>query len=233
MTILQILHTSRPKFSLKETLLNTWKKGQNLLKAFWKLWRDDYLLSLRKRSQINLKSPRAEAKEVPSKGDKVQIKASIPQRSWKIGKIVELLPNSKGKVRAAKVLLASKSTANQPLNLLCPIECESTVNETKKKSEQLNNKNAQSQENLDKLTKESILQKPTRRSARQATADARDKIWGCNLQEEHKQIVAVGMSRTFENTFTRTFEPLWYMIQQKFLLSNYINFLEFLNVYIY
>ena len=53
----------------KETLLNTWKKGQNLLEVFWKLWRDDYLLSLRERWQINLKSPRVEVKEIPSKGD--------------------------------------------------------------------------------------------------------------------------------------------------------------------
>ena len=65
----------------KETLLNTWKKGQNLLEAFWKLWRDDYLLSLRERSQINLKPLRVEVKEIPSKGDIVQIKANLPRRS--------------------------------------------------------------------------------------------------------------------------------------------------------
>ena len=34
------------KLSSKETFLNTWKKGQNLLEAFWKLRRDDYLLIL-------------------------------------------------------------------------------------------------------------------------------------------------------------------------------------------
>ena len=27
------------KISSKETLFNTWKKGQNLLEAFWKIWR--------------------------------------------------------------------------------------------------------------------------------------------------------------------------------------------------
>ena len=41
--------------------------------------------------------------------------------------------------------------------------------DTTEKSEQLNNKNVQSQENLDKSTKESTLQKPTRRSARKGT----------------------------------------------------------------
>ena len=39
------------------------------------------LLNLRERSQTNLKSPRAEAKEIPSKGDIVQMKANIPRGS--------------------------------------------------------------------------------------------------------------------------------------------------------
>ena len=33
---------SPTKILSKEALLNTWKKGQNLLESFWKLWRDDY-----------------------------------------------------------------------------------------------------------------------------------------------------------------------------------------------
>ena len=102
------------KISPKETLLNTCKKGENLLEAFWKLWRDDYLLSLRERSQINLKSPRVEAKEILSKGDIVQIKANVPRGSWKIGKIIKLLPNTEGKLTAAKILLPTKSTVNRP-----------------------------------------------------------------------------------------------------------------------
>ena len=147
------------KISPKGTLLNTWKKGENLLEAFWKLWRDNHQLSLRERSQINLKSLRVETKEILSKGDIVQIKANVPRGSWKIGKIIELLPNSEGKLSAAKVILATKTTANQPLNLLYPIECESIVNDTNEKSEQLSSSNAQSQEKIDKSTKESTLQK--------------------------------------------------------------------------
>ena len=141
-------------------------------------------LSIESTREINLKLPLVEAKETPSKGDTVQIKANVPRRSWKIGKIIELLPNSEGKVRAAKVLLATKRTVNRPSTLLYPIECGSTVNDTTEKSEQLSNRNTQSQEKLDKSTKESTLQKPTRRSAQKANAGAQDKILGCNLQEE-------------------------------------------------
>ena len=121
-------------------------------------------MSLRERSQKNLTSPRVEAKEIPSKGDIVQIEANVPRGSWKTGKIIELLPNSEGKMRAAKVLLVTKGTVNRPLNLLYLIECESIVNDTTEKSEQLSNSN--------ESTKESTLQKPTRRSTRKATADA-------------------------------------------------------------
>ena len=135
-------------------------------------------LSVESTREINLKEPLVEAKEIPSTGDTVQIKANVPRGSWKIGKIIELLPNSKGKVRAAKILLATKSTVNRPLTL------KSTVNDTTKKSKQLSNRNTQSQEKLDKSTKESTLHKPTRRSAQKANAGARDKILGCNLQVE-------------------------------------------------
>ena len=96
----------------------------------------------------------------------VQIKANVPKGSWKIGKIIELLPNSEGKVRAAKVLSATKSTVNRPLNLLYPIECESIVDDTTEKIEQLSRANAQSQEKIDQSTKGSTLQKPTKRSTR-------------------------------------------------------------------
>ena len=116
-------------------------------------------LSIESTREINLKLPLVEAKETPSKGDTVQIKPNVPRRSW-------------------------ESTVNRPLTLRYPIECESTVNDTTEKSEQLSNRNTRSQEKLDKSTKESTLQKPTRRSAQKANAGAQDKILGCNLQEE-------------------------------------------------
>ena len=52
-------------------------------------------------------------------------------------------------MREAKVLLATKSTVNQPLNVLCPIEWVSTVNCTAEKSEQLSNRSVQSREKIE------------------------------------------------------------------------------------
>ena len=77
-------------------------------------------MSLWERSQINLKSSQVQAKEIASKGDIVQIKANLPRGSWKIGKSIEFLPKYEGKVTAAKVLLATKSTVNRPLNSCTP-----------------------------------------------------------------------------------------------------------------
>ena len=48
------------KRSSAKQLLQNWKCGQRHLNQFWKLWRDEYLLSLQER-QMGLKSPRSTA----------------------------------------------------------------------------------------------------------------------------------------------------------------------------
>ena len=47
---------NQESLSSKAPLLNTRKKGQYILQSFWKVWRNDYLLNLRDRIQIKLKS---------------------------------------------------------------------------------------------------------------------------------------------------------------------------------
>ncbi|XP_057299223.1 uncharacterized protein LOC130629867 [Hydractinia symbiolongicarpus] len=129
----------------KDILLKTWKKGQNILESFWKTWRNDYLLNLRERSQINLKARRIKSYDEPNVGSVVQIKKDLPRGSWKIAKITELIPNSDGKIRAARILLPNKNIITQPSNLLYPLECNNeeteTKNETVETSNETNNKN--------------------------------------------------------------------------------------------
>ena len=55
-----------PYESSAERLLQTWKKGQRLLNVFWKIWRDEYLLSLRERAQSKLKTRRVQSDIHPS-----------------------------------------------------------------------------------------------------------------------------------------------------------------------
>ena len=109
--------------SSKSILLKIWKKGQRLLESFWKIWQSDYLLSLRERSTLKLKSPRIESKETTQIGDIVQLKEDLPRGSWNLGKIVELITSNDGNIRAAKVLLSTENVVNRPLNLLYPQKC--------------------------------------------------------------------------------------------------------------
>lgn len=79
-----------PNISSAEKLLQTWKKGQKHLDAFWKAWRDEYLLSLRERTAYRLKERRVKNSEEPQIGDVVLVKDDFPRGSWKIGRLCEL-----------------------------------------------------------------------------------------------------------------------------------------------
>ena len=234
MTMLQILHTSLPKSRRKRQFSTPGRRDRIYCKHFGS-YGETIIYWVYERSQINLKSSRVVTKQIPSKGDIVQIKANVPRGSWKIGKIIEFLPNSEGKLRGANVLLVTESTVNRPLNLLHPIECKSLVNDTTEKSKQLSGSSTQSQEKLDKSTKESTLQNLTRWSAQKATAGAWDKILGYNLQEQLNWIIAVGMSWTFENISLRELSNLCNSkIQQKYLLSHFLSrIFECIYIYIY
>ena len=111
-----------PHKSSANTLLKMWKKGQKLLNQFWKVWQNEYLLSLRERFQSKLKSGRVQSRFEPNVGDVVIIKEDIPRSCWKFGKITHLVKSTDGQIRSAKVKLSSGRIVGRPLNLLFPIE---------------------------------------------------------------------------------------------------------------
>jgi hypothetical protein len=113
----------QPRLTSTDKLLRTWKKGQRHLNMFWKTWRDDYLLSLRERTQTNLRGPRCQALVKAKTGDVVLVKDNLPRGAWKLGRIVNLITSKDGEVRAATVMLKSHKTIRRPLKLLYPIEC--------------------------------------------------------------------------------------------------------------
>jgi len=115
-----------PYDSSAKSLLIIWKKGQKLLNKFWKLWTEDYLLSLRERYKNKLKSPRVVSNYIPNVGDIVLIHDDLPRGTWKMGKICELNTSYDGQIRAAKVLTANGRIIGRPLNLLYPVECPDT-----------------------------------------------------------------------------------------------------------
>ena len=53
-----------------------------LLDRFWQIWRNDYLLSLREKSQIKLKKTRVKSPYSATKGDIVLIKDELPRGNF-------------------------------------------------------------------------------------------------------------------------------------------------------
>ena len=98
------------------------KKGQKLLNTFWKVWRDEYLLSLRERMQSTLKSGRIKSQSAPCVGNVVLIKDDLPRGCWRLGKLLSLVTSRDGQIRSAKVYLCSGGIIARPLNLLYPVE---------------------------------------------------------------------------------------------------------------
>lgn len=119
-----------PYTSNSEKLLKLWKKGQKLLDVFWKMWREDYLMSLRERMQTYLKDGKVHSSFSPDIGDVVIIKDDIPRGLWKLGRIFTLIPGKDRKIRTAKIQLASGKVIGRPLNLLYPLETGVFKNET-------------------------------------------------------------------------------------------------------
>ena len=107
-----------PVISSADSLLAKWKKGLKYLRSFWQIWRNDYLLSLRERSQIKLKELRIQSPYAVNIGDVVLIKDNLPRGSWRMGRIQELVNSRDGHVRSAKVLLPSNRMVGRPLNLI-------------------------------------------------------------------------------------------------------------------
>ena len=103
-------------------LLQIWKKGQVHLNNLWKIWRDEYLLSLRERFKNQIKTTNTLSKLYPKIGQIVHIKENLPRGAWKLGKIIKLIESEDGEIRATTLLLTTRNTVNRPINLLYPLE---------------------------------------------------------------------------------------------------------------
>ena len=86
------------------------------------LWRNEYLLSLREKSQLPLKG----SKNIPTPpkiGDVVLVKENLPRGHWRVGRIVEVIKGKDQKIRSAKVNVAPNKYLNRAVSMLYPIEC--------------------------------------------------------------------------------------------------------------
>ena len=156
------------RLSSAKKLLETWKKGQKHLNTFWKLWFDEYVLSLRERTQKHLKAPRVQLKAQPTKGNVVLLKENSPRGTWKLGMIEELIPSKDDAVRAATVRTASGKLLNRPLNFLYPLECSEVSEKPTESDEPVGNNGNQDDTSKQKSGNEPAEKRTTRRAAIEA-----------------------------------------------------------------
>ena len=152
-----------PNESSTDRLLITWKKGLKHLDRFWKIWRDEYLISLRERTQTRLREARKRSQYPAQIGDVVLIKDYLPRGNWRIGKITELMTSFDEQVRAARIMLASKRIISRPLNLLYPIEYSSETDRNQEGNDDQSQLSQTSDNNA-----ETIRQRPKREAAKRA-----------------------------------------------------------------
>ena len=149
--------TFNPKVNSAETLIRTWKKGLKHLEKFWRVWRDDYLLNLRERTQSSLKSPRVQSTTTVKVGHVDLLKDNLPRGCWRIGRIAELVRSRDQQVRSAKVLLPSKKIIGRPLNLLYPIECSEEEQGPKKANQKLSDNQEDDTTGRRQLTRQAAM----------------------------------------------------------------------------
>ncbi|XP_073947156.1 uncharacterized protein [Choristoneura fumiferana] len=109
---------------LQVNLIESWKKGLIILEEFKKIFKAQYLTSLRERYRHSPKQPRVVSNCEPKVGDIVQIKSDIKNRElWKVGKIEELTTSADNKQRVAKVNVGD-SILTRSVGHLYPLETE-------------------------------------------------------------------------------------------------------------
>ena len=159
-----------PNESSTDRLLITWKKGLKHLDKFWKIWRDEYLISLRERTQSRLREARKRLQYPAQIGDVVLIKDDLPRGNWRIGKITELMTSFDEQVRAARIMLASKRIISRSINLLYPTECSRETDRNQEGNDDRTQLSQTSDNNA-----EIVRQRPKREAANRALQKIREQ----------------------------------------------------------
>ena len=109
--------------SKREDLLDFWRLGERKLDQFWKTWRTQYLQELRETHRVHFKPGRSSVHRDARIGELCFIKDTTPRVSWKMCKVVQLLPSPEdGEVRFVEVRLPSGKTTRRGVKDLVPLE---------------------------------------------------------------------------------------------------------------
>ena len=110
------------RISMAETLLEAWRRGQNLVNHFWETWRGEYLAALREKQRSTLSRKDPTTAQLPRVGDVVQIGDATHRGCWRLGRITRLHQSRDGAIRSAEIQLQGNKLIERPLNALYPLE---------------------------------------------------------------------------------------------------------------
>jgi hypothetical protein len=112
------------QLSSKERLIECWSQNQRCLEEYWKIWRDDYLKSLRERQQSHLHQPHSLAPNPPKVGDIVLVKNDGPRGTWQLARVVDLIESNDHQIRSVKIRIPTGNILNRAISQLYPLECD-------------------------------------------------------------------------------------------------------------
>ena len=106
-----------------KNLLRYWKQKQRRLDSLWRQFYDDYLVSLRERGQIGHRNKRSDIYSTPKEGEVVLVKnPDAPRGTWKLGKVIRIIPSKDNNIRSVELLLPNKMTIQRSISHIYPLE---------------------------------------------------------------------------------------------------------------
>ena len=94
---------------------NRWRLVQDLVKVFWRRWREEFLATLNTRKKWR------EARDNLKDGDVVLVvDQNAPQGKWHLGRVMEEFPGRDGQVRVVRVKVQGHDYI-RPITRLCPL----------------------------------------------------------------------------------------------------------------
>ena len=100
-----------------------WRRRRTLLNAFWKRWREDYMIML-----SPTKKWRQSDENMLNVGDVVLIREHDAKRNtWKMARVLEIYKNARGDVTSAKLKVPNGRPIHRSVRNLCLLEADMTV----------------------------------------------------------------------------------------------------------
>lgn len=93
------------EYGIKDLYSKQWKQVQAMADAFWKRWRQEFLMSLQPRRKWHVDKPNL------IEGDVVLLKdAQVKRNEWPVGVVVKAIPSKDSKVRKVDVKVVRHGT---------------------------------------------------------------------------------------------------------------------------